>query len=90
VEDWLGLIVIAGVPLYFVLQSWLAYSWVGRWRIASLMPLIAIGPAIAFSLFALSHGSNLWPLTVIFLAPLGLIYLLIVCAIRAVAHRSTV
>jgi hypothetical protein len=86
--DWLGLIVMAGVPLYLILQCWLAYSWAGRWRIASLVPLIATGPAVLFSLFALSQGSNLWPLTVIFLAPFGLIYLLIVCAIRAVADRA--
>jgi hypothetical protein len=33
------------------------------------------------------HGSNLWPLTVIFLAPLGVIYLLTVCVVRAIANR---
>lgn len=83
---WLGLTLMAGVPLYFILQSWLAYSWAGRWRIAALVPLIAVAPAVAFSLFALSRGSNLWPVTVIFLAPLGFIYLLAACALRAVAR----
>jgi hypothetical protein len=87
IMDWLGLIVMAGVPSYFILQCWLPYSWAGRWRLASLVPLIATGPAVLFSLFALSQGSNLWPLTVIFLAPPGLIYLLIVCAARAIADR---
>ena len=87
--DWLGLMIMAGVPLYFVLQAWLAASWSGRWRVASLVPLLAIGPAVAFSLFALLHGSNLWPLTVVFLAPLGLIYLVIVCAIRTIAGRHS-
>jgi hypothetical protein len=86
-EDWLGLIIMGGVPLYFVLQAWLAASWSGRWRIASLVPLLVIGPAVAFSLLALSHGSNLWPLTVIFLAPLGVMYLLTVCVVRAIANR---
>jgi hypothetical protein len=81
--DWLGSAVIYSVPLYFILQAWFAYSWGGGWRIASLVPLIAIGPAIAYSLLALSRGSNLWPLFVVFLAPLGLIYLLIVWVIRA-------
>ena len=61
----------------------------GRWRIASLVPLLFIGPAVAFSLSALSHGSNLWPLTVIFLAPLGLVYLVILCAIRTIANGSS-
>jgi hypothetical protein len=32
-------------------------------------------PALCFSLFALYQGSNLWPLTLIFAAALGSIYL---------------
>ena len=88
--DAIGLVVMASVPLYFILQGWFAYAWVGGWRIASLVPLVAIGPAVAFSLFALAHGSNLWPLTVILLAPLCLVYLLIVCAIRALRNRASV
>jgi hypothetical protein len=87
--DGIGLVVMMSVPLYFILQVWFAYTWVGGWRIASLVPLVAIGPAVAFSAFALAHGSNLWPLTVILLAPLCLVYLLIVCAIRALRNRAS-
>jgi len=50
---------MASMPLYFILQGWFAYTWVGGWRIASLVPLVIIGPAVAFSAFALAHGSNL-------------------------------
>jgi membrane-associated PAP2 superfamily phosphatase len=64
------------IPGYFILQVWLAKSWSGRWRLAALAPLIFIGPAILFSLYALSRGSNLWPLTIVFLAPVGFVYLL--------------
>ena len=32
-------------------------------------------PAFCFSLYALSCGSNLWPLTLIFAAALGMLYL---------------
>jgi len=81
---------MTSVPLYFILQGWCAYTWIGGWRIASLAPLAVIGPAVAFSAFALAHGSNLWPLTVILLAPLCLIYLLIVCAIRALCSPRTI
>jgi len=88
--DGIGFLVMASVPLYFILQWWFAYTWVGGWRIASLVPLVVIGPAVAFSVFALAHGSNLWPLTVILLAPLCLVYLLIVCAIRALRNRASV
>ena len=37
---------------------------------------------------ALAQGSNLWPLAAIDLAPLGLAYLLVVWALRAVAARG--
>jgi hypothetical protein len=87
-EDWLGLGFMAGVPLYFVLQVWLPVAWRGRWRIAALLPLLALAPATVFSLFALTQGSNLWPITVVLLAPLGLIYLLLLCGVRAVAKRG--
>jgi hypothetical protein len=38
-EMGIGQTLMAGVPLYLILQSWLAYSWAGRWRIAALVPL---------------------------------------------------
>jgi hypothetical protein len=75
-----------GVPLYFVLQVWLGLRWRGGWRIAALLPLVPIGPAILWSLYALSHQSNLWPITIVLLAPLGSIYLLIVWMLRAVVR----
>jgi hypothetical protein len=75
-----------GVPLYFVLQVWLGFRWTGGWRIAALMPLAPIGPAILWSLYALSHQSNLWPITVVLLAPLGSIYLLIVWMLHAIVR----
>ena len=81
---------MASVPVYFILQGWVVYAWVGGWRIASLVPLVVIGPAVAFSAFALAHGSNLWPLTVILLSPLCLVYLLFVCAIRVLRNRASV
>jgi hypothetical protein len=75
-----------GVPLYLVLQVWLPLRWAGGWRIAALAPLVAIAPAVAWSLLALAHGSNLWPLTVILLAPVAFAYLVILCAARALGR----
>jgi hypothetical protein len=86
---WLGQLVMLSVPGYFVLQAWFARSWSGRWRMAALVPLAGMVPAVFFSLLALSQGSNLWPLAVIFLAPLGLAYLLVVWALRAAAARGS-
>jgi hypothetical protein len=57
---------ILGVPLvYFIFQAWFGLAWSGRWRRWALAPLILVGPAILWSLNALSHQSNLWPITVL-------------------------
>ena len=84
VEMLVGAGVMLGVPGYFVLQARLAFAWTGGWRKGALAPLALIGPAILWSLYALSHGSNLWPITVILLAPPCFAYLLVLCAVRAV------
>lgn len=82
VQLWLGAAIMATVPAYFLLQAWLAFAWTGRQRIAAMMPLVAVVPAAAWSLHALAHGSNLWPITIVLLAPCGLVYLLSLCAMR--------
>lgn len=74
-ETILGLVVMAGVPAYFVVQPATILRWPGGWRLAALAPLLLTAPALCFSVFALYHGSNLWPLTLIFAAALGTIYL---------------
>jgi hypothetical protein len=71
----LGLIAMAGVPAYFVVQPATIWRWRGGWRVAALAPLFPTVPALCFSLLALYHGSNLWPLALIFAAALGSIYL---------------
>jgi hypothetical protein len=74
-EMLLGLVVMAGVPAYVVAQPMTIARWPGGWRVAALAPLLLTVPALYFSLYALSHGSNLWPLALIFAAALGSTYL---------------
>jgi hypothetical protein len=74
------------VPGYFALQAWLAHAWRGGWRIAALVPLIAMGPALLHALLALSMGSNLWPIVLILTAPLALAYLVMLWVSRTVAE----
>ena len=71
-ETILGLVVMAGVPAYFVVQPATILRWPGGWRLAALAPLLLTAPSLGFSLFAVP---NLWPLTLIFAAALGTIYL---------------
>lgn len=74
-ETILGLLVMTGVPAYFVAQPMTIARWPGGWRLAALAPLLLTVPALCFSLFALYHGSNLWSLALIFAAALGSAYL---------------
>ena len=51
-------------------------------RKAAAAPLMLSVPALLFSLFALTQGSNLWPLTLIIAAALGMTYLAMLWLVR--------
>ena len=78
----LGFAVMAMVPGYFVLQPLTLLRFRGGLRTAAMVPLIGAAPTIVWSLYALSQDSNLWPLTFIFFAPIGSLYLIALMATR--------
>lgn len=80
--DWLIFLMAWSVPAYFLLQIWVWLRWHDRWRKAGLLPLWAGVPAIGHAVFALLMGSNLWPLAMLFVMPVLLLYLLVVSMIR--------
>jgi hypothetical protein len=84
------LVLLAGwsVPGYFVLQAVLLLRWRGPWRQAAALPLLGMVPLLAYTLFALLAGSNLWPLMLIFLTPLALLYLLVLVVARWLRGRG--
>ena len=81
----LGLVMMLSVPGYIAAQVWSLKRLEGGWRTAAWVPAFVMGAALAFSLFALSRGSNLWPIWLILLAPLALIWL----AVLMLLNRST-
>jgi hypothetical protein len=81
-EMFLGLAVMAGVPAYFVIQPISLAQWNGGWRKAAFVPLWLTVPALLFSLYARSKGSNLWPITLVFTAFLGSLYLVALWLMR--------
>lgn len=83
----LGEAIIALTPLHLVLQIWLVSAWRGRWRWAALLPLLGFVPALVVAFIGLARDSNLWPITVIFFAPLGCAYLLVVAVLRTLLTR---
>jgi hypothetical protein len=81
-EVLLGMIVTMAIPAYFVLQPMVLLRWRGGWRRAALVPLLLAIPALAFSLFALTQGSNLWPIMLILSAAAGTLYLVALWTVR--------
>jgi hypothetical protein len=77
----LGSVIFLAVPAYFVLQPWAANRLRGGWRAAALAPLVFAIPAVLWSLYAFSQGSNLWPLVFILFTPFGTLYLVILLLI---------
>lgn len=81
-EMLVGLTVMLMVPGYFVLQAKMLARYRGGWRLAAALPLGLMLPTVAISLAGLAAGSNLWPLAMIFAAPVGCLALLIVGGVR--------
>jgi hypothetical protein len=86
-QMWLGSAILASVPIYVLLQILLAFIWRGGWRIAALVPLIVVVPALALTAYGALHESNLAPLPFIAVSPLALAYLLVAAAVHAVESK---
>ena len=69
--------------LYPVLQYRTLRRMRGIWRIMACLPLLPLAYVMVVTVVGLSQGSNLWPLLLIFTAPLGLVYL----GLLQLAHR---
>jgi len=83
----IGGAIMLTLPLYIILQIWCGIAWSGRWRLAALVPLIVFLPTLAVSVFELTRGSNLWPITTILFAPVGSVYLVGAAIVRAVRRQ---
>lgn len=71
------------VPAYVVVQI-LALAWTtGRTRLIAGAPLVVMVPVFGYTALALAQESNLWPLLLLFTAPVALTYVTAV----AVASR---
>jgi hypothetical protein len=80
-----GLIIMVGFAsavAYLPLQLYTGIRWRGVWRIVALLPILLMVPVFAYTAYALAQESNLWPIVLIFVAPLGTGYLVILVIIR--------
>jgi hypothetical protein len=72
------------LPGYLLAQVLVLLKFQRGWRLAGAVPLLVMIPVALFSLFALISGSNLWPITMIFASPFGLVYLAVLAVLRRV------
>ncbi|HUG12979.1 MAG TPA: hypothetical protein VMM36_18320 [Opitutaceae bacterium] len=69
------------LPAYPLFQVYALWKLRGMTRLLSALPLVFMLPIYAYSFFALSKGSNLWPLFAIFASPVALIIVIVVMVI---------
>jgi hypothetical protein len=85
----LGVIAIATYSIlgYLALQPLMIFFMRGRWRIAALVPLIAVVPLVGMMINAIVHKSNLWFLGPMVVMPIALLYLLLLLLVRWLVGR---
>lgn len=69
--------ILGGIFVYPVLQVIAIRSMRGRWRYLALVPFLPMAYVIPVTIVAFVQQSNLWPILLIFMAPIALIYLLV-------------
>lgn len=85
--DGIAIAFMAAVPLYPVMQLLLLWRMRGGWRMATALPLILMVPVLLYTVFAYLHGSNIFPLVLIFTSPLAALYLLVIMLLRRFAAQ---
>ena len=83
-----GIGVLAPTPIYFILQIWFGFAWRGGWRIAALLPLIIMLPALAWTVQGALRGANLAPMPAILAAMPSLLYLVILWVLRRLTRSA--
>jgi hypothetical protein len=82
IMDVVAMVAMWTVPGYFILQGWLLWSLSGGWRTAAAAPLLPMGAVLVYTIYAFLDGSNIFPIVLIFIAPIAFVYLTIIAALR--------
>lgn len=75
------------IPAYFILQIVLLWRMRNGWRKAAAVPVAPMVAVVAYTIYAFLDGSNLFPLVLIFTAPLALIYLLVILGVKRLNRK---
>jgi uncharacterized membrane protein len=82
-----GLVIVGGLPAYLLLQVLSIARFRQGWRLAALAPAGIMSLAALHAGYALSQGSNLWPILIILGAPVACLYLAGLFGLRSLQDR---
>jgi O-antigen ligase len=80
--------IYGGILGYPILQFLAIKRMRGGWRVLALLPLLIMIPVLVVTFLGLSRGSNLWPIILIFVAPIVFAYLIILFFAHAAVQRK--
>ncbi len=66
------------VPAYLLVQAVAISRTSGGMRVAAALPLAVMVPMFVYTAVAFAQASNLWPLGLLFLSPLALVYVTVI------------
>ncbi|MBI2997645.1 MAG: hypothetical protein HYY46_04210 [Deltaproteobacteria bacterium] len=81
---------LGGVFVYPILQFFAVRRMRGFWRFLALVPLVPMGYVLTVTFYAFYKESNVWPILLIFVGPIALLYLALLLLIHGLVYRSTV
>lgn len=86
-ESALFFTLVWSIPGYVVMQGMTLYRWSGGWRLVAAVPAVPMAAVLVHTMIAYRAGSNLFPLVLIFTAPMALLYLAVLLMIRRARRR---
>ena len=77
-----AILIPSSVLIYPPLQIFALFKLRSLWRFFALLPLLPMGYVLTVTIVAFLHESNVWPILLILIAPLALLYLILLFAIH--------
>jgi hypothetical protein len=77
-----------GVLAYPILQFFAVKRMRGVWRGLAVLPIVLMGFVFAITVIGVLQESNLWPIVLIFAAPVVLLYLAVLMVLHALVKRG--
>jgi len=86
--QWLSIpVMFWSFPVYLALQFVVIIKSNGYWRFLSAIPILPMLLILGYTIYALSQGSNLWPLLLLFSSPAALLYVFIFLIILTINKK---